>query len=360
MDRRRARIWCASASEERRAGSDCPASPALACATRSPIPTSSPASACSSWAAAIRRWRRRSTLADVPGARVTLSYRQAAFTRTKALNREHLLAAEDAGAVRIELRSTVKSLEPRSVRLATERGELTLDNDVVFALLGADPPTGFLEQLGCQVSSRARRRWRATPLRGACGRGPSSATAAPTSPTEPACSACPVGGLVELIRPSSSSSRGDAPVRLPGFSELRFCGTESQTRSGTRAAAWPGRWLEQRLLFALLGIGLEAFLRRTLPEWSLMAAYVLRTGQDRTASFGSGRGFGHWLGYIGASLMLLTLLYSLRTRVARFKEYGAQTGWLSAHLWVGFVGATLVTYHSDAASSTAGRASRAS
>jgi hypothetical protein len=44
--------------------------------------------------------------------------------------------------------------------------------------------------------------------------------------------------------------------------------------------------------------------------------------------------------------MLASVAYSLRTRVKRFRNWGGQTFWLSAHLWFGFVGAVLVTYHS--------------
>jgi hypothetical protein len=44
--------------------------------------------------------------------------------------------------------------------------------------------------------------------------------------------------------------------------------------------------------------------------------------------------------------MLLTVFYPLRTRLGLMKRWGAQSDWLTVHLWVGFIGATLVTYHS--------------
>lgn len=286
-------------------------------------------------------------LAEVEGTRVTLSYRRDAFTRTKAMNRERLLALQREGRVRIELKSTVVSLEQSSVRLSTERGELELDNEVVFALLGADPPTGLLEQAGIVVlrpdtpemasyaASRGLRQ-KATKCDHCAGY------------SDRACvSACPVGGIWEA-EPSQifleTTAQGQT---MPAFSDAPFREGLASTDAGanSRRTAWNVAVIAT--VIALLGIGLEAFLRRALPEWSLMAAYLRMTGQDVSAvSYGPGRGFGHWLGYIGATLMLVTLLYSLRTRVDRFKGMGAQAAWLSAHLWVGFTGATLVTYHS--------------
>jgi hypothetical protein len=43
--------------------------------------------------------------------------------------------------------------------------------------------------------------------------------------------------------------------------------------------------------------------------------------------------------------MLATLCYPLRTRLGMLKSWGVQSSWLTFHLWVGFIGATLVTYH---------------
>ncbi|MBN1612540.1 MAG: NAD(P)-binding domain-containing protein [Polyangiaceae bacterium] len=287
------------------------------------------------------------SLADVPGTRVTLSYRRDSFTRTKAINRERLLAYQKDGLVRIELKSTVVSLDPGSLRLSTERGELQLDNDVVFALLGADPPTGLLEQAGIvvlQPNSQEMARFAAS--RGTRQKAIKCDRCAGYS--DQAClSACPVGGIWEEADPArvflETAAQGSA---APAFSDAPFRDGLENTSIGSKGRRTAWNVTIFATLIALVGIGLEAFLRRALPEKSLMAAYLRTTGQDVSAvSYGPGRGFGHWLGYIGASLMLLTLLYTLRTRIDRFKGLGAQKGWLSAHLWVGLVGATLVTYH---------------
>jgi hypothetical protein len=99
------------------------------------------------------------------------------------------------------------------------------------------------------------------------------------------------------------------------------------------------------LFILLAAVGLECFLRRTLPEHSLTAHVFQSLGTAGPIAFTSGRGFGHVLGYVGTSFMLLTLLYPMHTRLGFLKTLGAQSTWLKVHLWVGFIGATLVTYH---------------
>jgi hypothetical protein len=101
------------------------------------------------------------------------------------------------------------------------------------------------------------------------------------------------------------------------------------------------------LLLALFGLGVEVFLRATLPEVSLSGRFVRWADVDWVVTYRSGRGLGHWLGYIGASSMLVAVLYSLRTRVRSFRRMGRQSVWLSVHVWLGLIGGVLVTYHSE-------------
>jgi thioredoxin reductase/Fe-S-cluster-containing hydrogenase component 2 len=286
-------------------------------------------------------------LAEVPQTRVTLSYRQAAFTRTKALNRQRLLQAEAEGKLSVELKSTVKALEHGRVRLTTERGEQVLDNDIVLAFLGADPPTAFLRQSGIQVlepgSAEMADYARSRGLRQRAVKCDRCAG----FPYRACLSACPMGGLVEIDPRELFADRKAAErTGCPQFSEIPFLRGLKGGRFGKNAHR-VARWMASGIALLLLaGIGLEAFLRRVYPELSRMAWYARNTAQDWTVSYAPGRGFGHWLGYLGSALMLLSLLYSLRTRVACFKTLGAKTAWLSAHIWGGFAGAILVTYHS--------------
>ena len=157
--------------------------------------------------------------------------------------------------------------------------------------------------------------------------------------------ACPTGTLLELSPQelfteagpgSSGSARNFSGVAfLEGVAEHRA----RQTHRTARAV------VASLLFLALAAVGLEAFLRRTLPEHSLQSALLQWLGRVEPISYSSGKGLGHWLGYIGTSFMLLTLLYPLHTRLGLLKKLGAQSTWLTVHLWVGFLGATLVTYH---------------
>ena len=157
--------------------------------------------------------------------------------------------------------------------------------------------------------------------------------------------ACPTGALLELspqelFTESTPGLNGSAR----SFSGVAFLEGVAEHRA--RQTHRTGRAAVAIILFlALAAIGLECFLRRTLPERSLQAALGQWLASVEPISYSSGKGFGHWLGYIGTSFMLLTFLYPLHTRLGLLKNLGAQSTWLTVHLWVGFIGATLVTYH---------------
>jgi len=280
-------------------------------------------------------------LADVVETRVTLSYRQAAFARAKVQNRKRMEAYQAAGRIQVQLKSTVVAIEPRVVRLATEHGEMDIPNDIVFALLGADPPTEFLRDAGVQVlqpgspeiaelATRRGKRQRAIKCDHCAGYANRACLAA-----------CPTGALMEVrtnqlffeaeLEPHSGTRRfSDAPFLLG------VPGRPARLKS----------WITACTLLILVCIGLECFLIRTQPENSLLGHTVQATRSRFAVSFTSGRGIGHWFGYVGVGMMLTSILYSARTRIRIFKRWGSQTGWFSAHIWFGFTGAALVTYHS--------------
>lgn len=59
-----------------------------------------------------------------------------------------------------------------------------------------------------------------------------------------------------------------------------------------------------------------------------------------------GHPFGHWLGIVGALLMVMTeTLYSLRKRTRLFNRAGPVRAWLSFHIFTGLVGPFLVLMH---------------
>ena len=284
-------------------------------------------------------------LADVPGTTVTISYRQAAFSRTKAANRERLEAYQARGRIQVVLSSTVRALDPGKVRLATPSGEMVLPNQIVFALLGADPPTAFLEQAGIHVlqpQSQDMANYAAS--RGMHQKAVKCDNCAGFA--DRACfRACPTGALTEITpRELFTESRTGQDGSLWNFSGVAFLEgiAEHRARQSNRAAR---ALVAILLVLALAAVGIESFLRRTLPEHSFQAMFLQWLGRAEPITYSSGKGFGHWLGYIGTSCMLLTLLYPLHTRLGLLKNLGTQSSWLTVHLWMGFIGATLVTYH---------------
>lgn len=254
-------------------------------------------------------------LADVPGTSVTLSYRQESLPRTKASNRKRLETYQADGKIRVASKSTLAALEARTIRLQTEQGQLQLNNDVVFAVRDE-------RQLAAKCDHCA-------------------------GYADRAClTACPTGALIEVETDQLFRSIvPDVQTSVRPLSEAPFLNGVPTLNPIKQRHETLKRWIMVLTLLFLCWLGIESFLIRTQPASSLLGQFVAATGTKIPVSFTSGRGIGHWFGYIGTALMLASVLYTLRNRVNRFRNWGSKTGWLSAHLWLGFTGATLVTYH---------------
>ncbi len=88
------------------------------------------------------------------GARVTLSYRGAEFSRAKP---ENVAAVRAEGNVRVLLETTVKSLDRDAVELSNGAGAVErVRADVVFPMLGREPPLDFFRRSGVPI----RGEWR--------------------------------------------------------------------------------------------------------------------------------------------------------------------------------------------------------
>jgi hypothetical protein len=59
------------------------------------------------------------------------------------------------------------------------------------------------------------------------------------------------------------------------------------------------------------------------------------------------KGVGYWLGIIGASMMLLLLLYPLRKRLKRLGFLGSTRNWFRTHMILGLLGPLLILYHAN-------------
>ncbi|MBI5035373.1 MAG: hypothetical protein HZB51_33005 [Chloroflexi bacterium] len=83
---------------------------------------------------------------------------------------------------------------------------------------------------------------------------------------------------------------------------------------------------------------------------AFIACFILAAAYAIYAFFGApsgGNSFGHFIGIVGMSLMLVTeTVYTLRKRVRWFHWVGSLRIWLSFHIFTGIVGPFLVLLHS--------------
>lgn len=98
------------------------------------------------------------------GGRVTLAYRGTELNRPKPENveRVHALAREAGSGLTLALGTTVARVTERTAVLRTPRGELEQPNDLVFALIGREPPIDLLRRCGVRIAGDRDRRWYVT------------------------------------------------------------------------------------------------------------------------------------------------------------------------------------------------------
>jgi thioredoxin reductase (NADPH) len=94
------------------------------------------------------------SIAEEPGATVTLSYRSDAFSRAKQLNRERVDSLAGEGRLCVLLSSNVKAIHPDRVELAQGEKPVELPNDAVIVCAGGVLPTAFLQRIGVEVETR--------------------------------------------------------------------------------------------------------------------------------------------------------------------------------------------------------------
>jgi len=94
------------------------------------------------------------SLAAVEGTEVTLSYRNDAFGRAKAKNRESVQSAVDAGRLTVLLSSKVTGIGESTIDIETSSGSLRLDNDMVLVCAGGILPTDFLRSMGIDIVTK--------------------------------------------------------------------------------------------------------------------------------------------------------------------------------------------------------------
>ncbi len=86
------------------------------------------------------------------GAEVSLSYRKESFSRPKTENVDLVREHQRQGSIRLMLNTTVKEIREDEVVVESAGGGVeTIKNDVVFSMIGREPPLGFLRRCGVSI-----------------------------------------------------------------------------------------------------------------------------------------------------------------------------------------------------------------
>lgn len=93
-------------------------------------------------------------IAKEPGTTVSLSYRSDAFGRGKQKNRDQLKELETQGKIKVMLKSTVKLVEPKTVKLDFNGQPVEMPNDAIIVCAGGILPTPFLKEIGVMVETK--------------------------------------------------------------------------------------------------------------------------------------------------------------------------------------------------------------
>jgi thioredoxin reductase (NADPH) len=94
------------------------------------------------------------SIAELPDAQVTLSYRRNAFSRCKQKNRERIAEMQQNGSVKLLMNSRVKAIHSDKVDIEQDGAHLELVNDAVIVCAGGILPTPFLKEIGIKVDTK--------------------------------------------------------------------------------------------------------------------------------------------------------------------------------------------------------------
>jgi thioredoxin reductase/Pyruvate/2-oxoacid:ferredoxin oxidoreductase delta subunit len=94
------------------------------------------------------------SIAEIPGTRVTLSYRSDAFSRAKQKNRQKIADMKQRDAVTVLMKSNVKAIAEGRVEIEHDGKRIGLENDAIIVCAGGILPTPFLREIGIQVDTK--------------------------------------------------------------------------------------------------------------------------------------------------------------------------------------------------------------
>jgi thioredoxin reductase (NADPH) len=93
-------------------------------------------------------------LASQVGNTVTLSYRQATFSRIKERNNQRIQEFIRKGKLKVLFNSNPVEFRQDSVLMEAGGKQQTIPNDFVWIFAGGEPPTAFLKKIGVGFVNR--------------------------------------------------------------------------------------------------------------------------------------------------------------------------------------------------------------
>lgn len=112
-----------------------------------------------------------------------------------------------------------------------------------------------------------------------------------------------------------------------------------------------------RFLFVVVGLGVSAAIweygaRKVAPAWSLWKQVIALVEGPEVASrlvltYAAVAGLGRWLGYIGAVMMVVAALYTLRLHIPGLRRVGSAKTWFDFHVVFGISGPILSLLHTN-------------
>jgi hypothetical protein len=112
-----------------------------------------------------------------------------------------------------------------------------------------------------------------------------------------------------------------------------------------------------QVLFVTVGLGVlgcfwEYFARKLAPELSLWRQAVAlaagpEAGRRLVLTYAAVTGMGRWMGYIGAGMMIIAALYTLRLNLPGLRRVGNSKTWFDFHVVFGLAGPLLSLLHTD-------------
>lgn len=104
------------------------------------------------------------------------------------------------------------------------------------------------------------------------------------------------------------------------------------------------------LVIAAIGVfciaAYESYMQSHTPAYSILnLLHQYRLLTEYQIIYEPSKGIWHAVGWIGSSMMVIMMLYSVRKRLTVFGSLGPLRHWLSTHMFMGIMGPILVTFH---------------